>query len=177
MQGSECWAQIGETQVQIPTSAMKDHWVPAALVDFLGGGLQLSHSPFQVGSSGHGALFSDALAVGLAADGGEGSPPPSCRLSGRRAGWLASLEAPRRGLGWGGFSPCWPPGLSSAASLFRAQLTAILQQIKAARRTLAGLTMEELNHLVAARLAEQQERVATVAAVGAQVGWHGGGGG
>ncbi|XP_015283528.1 PREDICTED: RING finger protein 214 [Gekko japonicus] len=45
-----------------------------------------------------------------------------------------------------------------------AQLTAILQQIKAARRTLAGLTMEELNQLVAARLAEQQERVATVAA-------------
>ncbi|XP_042330373.1 RING finger protein 214 [Sceloporus undulatus] len=44
----------------------------------------------------------------------------------------------------------------------KAQLTNILQQIKAARRTLAGLTMEELNQLVAAKLAEQQERVAAV---------------
>nr|XP_056716811.1 RING finger protein 214 [Euleptes europaea] len=50
----------------------------------------------------------------------------------------------------------------------KAQLTAILQQIKAARRTLAGLTMEELSQLVAARLSEQQERGAVVAAVGAQ---------
>ncbi|KAM9369963.1 RING finger protein 214 [Phaethornis superciliosus] len=40
----------------------------------------------------------------------------------------------------------------------KAQLTNILQQIKNARRTMAGLTMEELNQLVAARLAEQQER-------------------
>ncbi|KFP05496.1 RING finger protein 214, partial [Calypte anna] len=40
----------------------------------------------------------------------------------------------------------------------RAQLTNILQQIKNARRTMAGLTMEELNQLVAAKLAEQQER-------------------
>ncbi|KAJ7305271.1 hypothetical protein JRQ81_011187 [Phrynocephalus forsythii] len=46
----------------------------------------------------------------------------------------------------------------------KAQLTNLLQQIKAARRTLAGLTMEELNQLVAAKLAEQQERVATVGA-------------
>uniref|UniRef100_A0A8C3ULK8 Ring finger protein 214 n=1 Tax=Catharus ustulatus TaxID=91951 RepID=A0A8C3ULK8_CATUS len=46
----------------------------------------------------------------------------------------------------------------------KAQLTSILQQIKTARRTLAGLTMEELNQLVAAKLAEQQER----AAAGAQ---------
>ncbi|XP_074704662.1 RING finger protein 214 isoform X2 [Strix aluco] len=46
----------------------------------------------------------------------------------------------------------------------KAQLTNILQQIKTARRTMAGLTMEELNQLVAARLAEQQER----AAAGAQ---------
>lgn len=44
----------------------------------------------------------------------------------------------------------------------KAQLTNILQQIKAARRTLAGLTMEELNQLVAAKLAEQQERVTVV---------------
>ncbi|XP_074972396.1 RING finger protein 214 isoform X1 [Phalacrocorax aristotelis] len=40
----------------------------------------------------------------------------------------------------------------------KAQLTNILQQIKTARRTMAGLTMEELNQLVAAKLAEQQER-------------------
>ncbi|KYO28704.1 RING finger protein 214 [Alligator mississippiensis] len=46
----------------------------------------------------------------------------------------------------------------------KAQLTNILQQIKTARTTMAGLTMEELNRLVAAKLAEQQER----AAVGAQ---------
>ncbi|XP_064029063.1 RING finger protein 214 isoform X2 [Pogoniulus pusillus] len=46
----------------------------------------------------------------------------------------------------------------------KAQLTNILQQIKNARRTMAGLTMEELNQLVAAKLAEQQER----AAAGAQ---------
>uniref|UniRef100_A0A8C6JH79 Uncharacterized protein n=1 Tax=Melopsittacus undulatus TaxID=13146 RepID=A0A8C6JH79_MELUD len=46
----------------------------------------------------------------------------------------------------------------------KAQLTNILQQIKTARRTMAGLTMEELNQLVAAKLAEQQER----AAAGAQ---------
>ncbi|XP_069732493.1 RING finger protein 214 isoform X1 [Phaenicophaeus curvirostris] len=46
----------------------------------------------------------------------------------------------------------------------KAQLTNILQQIKTARRTMKGLTMEELNQLVAAKLAEQQER----AAAGAQ---------
>uniref|UniRef100_A0A8C3I6W1 Ring finger protein 214 n=1 Tax=Chrysemys picta bellii TaxID=8478 RepID=A0A8C3I6W1_CHRPI len=45
----------------------------------------------------------------------------------------------------------------------KAQLTNILQQIKTARRTMAGLTMEELNQLVAAKLAEHQG-----AAVGAQ---------
>uniref|UniRef100_K7F281 Ring finger protein 214 n=1 Tax=Pelodiscus sinensis TaxID=13735 RepID=K7F281_PELSI len=44
-----------------------------------------------------------------------------------------------------------------------AQLTTILQQIKTARRTMAGLTMEELSRLVAAKLAEQQG-----AAVGVQ---------
>ncbi|KAM3830785.1 RING finger protein 214 [Vipera latastei] len=44
----------------------------------------------------------------------------------------------------------------------KAQLTNVLQQIKAARRTLAGLTMEELSQLVAAKVAEQQERVAAV---------------
>ncbi|XP_026719576.1 RING finger protein 214 [Athene cunicularia] len=47
----------------------------------------------------------------------------------------------------------------------KAQLTNILQQIKMAWRTMVGLTMEELNQLVAARLAEQQER----AVAGAQV--------
>ncbi|XP_066495312.1 RING finger protein 214 isoform X2 [Tiliqua scincoides] len=46
----------------------------------------------------------------------------------------------------------------------KAQLTNILQQIKAARRTLAGLTMEELNQLVAAKLVEQQERATVVGA-------------
>ncbi|XP_030393870.1 RING finger protein 214 isoform X3 [Gopherus evgoodei] len=45
----------------------------------------------------------------------------------------------------------------------KAQLTNILQQIKTARRTMAGLTMEELNQLVAAKLAEHQG-----AAVGTQ---------
>ncbi|XP_050777846.1 RING finger protein 214 isoform X1 [Gopherus flavomarginatus] len=45
----------------------------------------------------------------------------------------------------------------------KAQLTNILQQIKTARRTMAGLTMEELNQLVAAKLAEHQG-----AAVGSQ---------
>ncbi|XP_076781128.1 RING finger protein 214 isoform X3 [Arvicanthis niloticus] len=42
----------------------------------------------------------------------------------------------------------------------KAQMTNILQQIKTARTTMAGLTMEELIQLVAARLAEQ-ERVAS----------------
>ncbi|XP_070621843.1 RING finger protein 214 isoform X2 [Erythrolamprus reginae] len=44
----------------------------------------------------------------------------------------------------------------------KAQLTSVLQQIKAARRTLAGLTMEELSQLVAAKVAEQHDRVAAV---------------
>ena len=49
---------------------------------------------------------------------------------------------------------------SPSISLFlRAQMTNILQQIKTARTTMAGLTMEELIQLVAARLAEH-ERVA-----------------
>lgn len=61
------------------------------------------------------------------------------------------------GRGWELLAVCCP---------CRAQLTNILQQIKTARRTMAGLTMEELNQLVAAKLAEQQER----AAAGAQVG-------
>lgn len=39
-------------------------------------------------------------------------------------------------------------------------MTNILQQIKTARTTMAGLTMEELIQLVAARLAEH-ERVAS----------------
>uniref|UniRef100_A0A8C8S8H4 Ring finger protein 214 n=1 Tax=Pelusios castaneus TaxID=367368 RepID=A0A8C8S8H4_9SAUR len=38
----------------------------------------------------------------------------------------------------------------------KAQLMNILQQIKTARRTMAGLTMEELSQLVAAKLAEHQ---------------------
>lgn len=58
--------------------------------------------------------------------------------------------------------------IPSSPLLRRAQLTNVLQQIKAARRTLAGLTMEELSQLVAAKVAEQQERVA---AVGTQVSW------
>lgn len=63
------------------------------------------------------------------------------------------------GSGWELLAGCCPR---------RAQLTNILQQIKTARRTMAGLTMEELTQLVAAKLAEQQERVAA----GAQVGEH-----
>ena len=54
---------------------------------------------------------------------------------------------------------------SASTSLFlRAQMTNILQQIKTARTTMAGLTMEELIQLVAARLAEH-ERVAASAQV------------
>lgn len=68
------------------------------------------------------------------------------------------------GGGWEFLAGCCP---------CRAQLTNILQQIKTARRTMAGLTMEELNQLVAAKLAEQQER----AAAGAQVGERRGAGG
>lgn len=70
--------------------------------------------------------------------------------------------------GWAGWL-AWSGGLAGGLSRLlsrRAQLTNILQQIKTARRTMAGLTMEELTQLVAARLAEQQER----AAAGAQVG-------
>ncbi|XP_060107250.1 RING finger protein 214 [Heteronotia binoei] len=111
--------------------------------------------------------------------------PPLPASQGRSSPALSALGSPR---------PAPPPGLGGvkAAVEFhrpppvdkldkileklltrfpqcnKAQLTATLQQIKAARRTLAGLTMEELNQLVAARLAEQQDRVATVAAVGAQ---------
>lgn len=44
-------------------------------------------------------------------------------------------------------------------------MTNILQQIKTARTTMAGLTMEELIQLVAVRLAEH-ERVAAGAQVG-----------
>lgn len=50
----------------------------------------------------------------------------------------------------------------------RAQMTNILQQIKTARTTMAGLTMEELIQLVAARLAEH-ERVAAGAQVSARL--------
>ncbi|XP_074160269.1 RING finger protein 214 isoform X2 [Sminthopsis crassicaudata] len=42
----------------------------------------------------------------------------------------------------------------------KAQMTNILQQIKTARTTMAGLTMEELIQLVAARLAEQERLAA-----------------
>lgn len=82
------------------------------------------------------------------------SPPPA-------RGWLAVSSA------------CWWGAALSRLPFCRAQLTNILQQIKTARRTMAGLTMEELNQLVAAKLAEQQER----AAAGAQVGELGGAGG
>ncbi|KAL8173504.1 UNVERIFIED_CONTAM: hypothetical protein K2H54_002863 [Gekko kuhli] len=107
-------------------------------------------------------------------------PPPQGRNSPRPAPSAATLPPPP-GLG-GVKAPMEfhrPPPVDKLDKILeklltrfpqcnKAQLTAILQQIKAARRTLAGLTMEELNQLVAARLAEQQERVATVAAVGAQ---------
>lgn len=86
------------------------------------------------------------------------------------AGWLAW-----RGAGAFGGIPArggLAGGLSRLLSR-RAQLTNILQQIKTARRTMAGLTMEELTQLVAARLAEQQERVATGAQVGERRGLRG----
>lgn len=64
--------------------------------------------------------------------------------------------------------------------LLRAQMTTILQQIKTARTTMAGLTMEELMQLVAARLAEHervaastQVRAQTCPAVGEEAGFRG----
>lgn len=77
--------------------------------------------------------------------------------------------SPGTGLARGVLARWWGAALSRLP-FCRAQLTNILQQIKTARRTMAGLTMEELNQLVAAKLAEQQER----AAAGAQVGELGG---
>lgn len=86
-------------------------------------------------------------------------------------GWLARGIVGREG----GTRWRWVGALSRL--LFcRAQLTNILQQIKTARRTMAGLTMEELNQLVAAKLAEQQERAAAGAQVG-ELGWCWGQGG
>ncbi|XP_048369336.1 RING finger protein 214 isoform X2 [Sphaerodactylus townsendi] len=117
--------------------------------------------------------------------------PPLPASQGRNSPGLSSLGGPRATL-TASLPP--PPGLggAKAAAEFhrpppvdkldkileklltrfpqcnKAQLTAILQQIKAARRTLAGLTMEELSQLVAAKLAEQQERGPVGTAVGAQ---------
>ncbi|XP_020845340.1 RING finger protein 214 isoform X1 [Phascolarctos cinereus] len=48
----------------------------------------------------------------------------------------------------------------------KAQMTNILQQIKTARTTMAGLTMEELIQLVAARLAEQERLAASAQPLG-----------
>ncbi|XP_077162315.1 RING finger protein 214 isoform X2 [Paroedura picta] len=119
---------------------------------------------------------------------GPGQPsPPLPASQGRDSPGLSSLSGPRPSPG-ATLPP--PPGLGGAQATVdfhrpppvdkldkileklltrfpqcnKAQLTATLQQIKAARRTLAGLTMEELNQLVAARLAGQPERVAPVGA-------------
>ncbi|XP_074191536.1 RING finger protein 214 isoform X5 [Rhinolophus sinicus] len=48
----------------------------------------------------------------------------------------------------------------------KAQMTNILQQIKTARTTMAGLTMEELIQLVAARLAEHERAAASAQPLG-----------
>ncbi|KAH0623382.1 hypothetical protein JD844_031655 [Phrynosoma platyrhinos] len=114
--------------------------------------------------------------------------PPLPTSQGQSSPALGSLVSPRMAPGASLPNTPLPPGLSGVkgASDFhrpppvdklekileklltrfpqcnKAQLTNILQQIKAARRTLAGLTMEELNQLVAAKLAEQQERGAAV---------------
>ncbi|KAF6105988.1 ring finger protein 214 [Phyllostomus discolor] len=48
----------------------------------------------------------------------------------------------------------------------KAQMTNILQQIKTARTTMAGLTMEELIQLVAARLAEHERAAASTQPLG-----------
>ncbi|XP_053126056.1 RING finger protein 214 isoform X2 [Hemicordylus capensis] len=121
--------------------------------------------------------------------------PPLPTSQGRNSPVLASLAGPRLAPAASLPPPPGLGGVKAAASEFhrppppvdklekilekllmrfprctKAQLTNILQQIKAARRTLAGLTMEELNQLVAAKLAEQQERVA---AVGTQVSYSG----
>lgn len=96
-----------------------------------------------------------------------------CQL-GRGAAGCRATAFPRHGAGWLAVpSARWWGAALSRLPFCRAQLTNILQQIKTARRTMAGLTMEELNQLVAAKLAEQQER----AAAGAQVGELGGAGG
>ncbi|KAJ6653172.1 hypothetical protein lerEdw1_010045 [Lerista edwardsae] len=102
--------------------------------------------------------------------------PVSASLAGPRMAPAASLPPPP---GLGGVKAASelprPPPVDKLEKILeklltrfpqcnKAQLTNILQQIKAARRTLAGLTMEELNQLVAAKLAEQQERVAAVGA-------------
>uniref|UniRef100_A0A8C5J7J7 Ring finger protein 214 n=1 Tax=Junco hyemalis TaxID=40217 RepID=A0A8C5J7J7_JUNHY len=84
-------------------------------------------------------------------------------------GWRGSTRPPP-GSGGCAIPVCERQELLAGCCPRRAQLTNILQQIKTARRTMAGLTMEELNQLVAAKLAEQQER----AAAGAQVGQPGG---
>lgn len=106
---------------------------------------------------------------------GGGVAVPQGRLHGRAdlpafTHWL--VEGLLVATGEGGQRGDWWARLALARAepppLHRAQLTNVLQQIKAARRTLAGLTMEELSQLVAAKVAEQQERVA---AVGTQVGW------
>jgi len=103
----------------------------------------------------------------------------SARSGGQAVESARSPAATRASPGWGGLARGLRRGvpvrgaarrgggeLSLGCSPGRAQLTNILQQIKTARRTMAGLTMEELTQLVGARLAEQQER----AAAGAQVG-------
>ncbi|XP_033028497.1 RING finger protein 214 isoform X2 [Lacerta agilis] len=116
------------------------------------------------------------------------SPPLPAASQGRNSPVLSSLAGPRVTPATASLPP--PPGLGGVKAVpefqrpppppvdklekfleklltrfpqcNKAQLTNILQQIKAARRTLAGLTMEELNQLVAAKLVEQQERVAAV---------------
>ncbi|XP_054853619.1 RING finger protein 214 [Eublepharis macularius] len=114
-------------------------------------------------------------------------PPPLPASQGRSSPVLSSLGGPRAAPvaalppppGLGGVKATLefhrPPPVDKLEKILekllarfpqcnKAQLTNILQQIKAARRTLAGLTMEELSQLVATKLAEQER----VAAAGAQ---------
>ncbi|XP_062995429.1 RING finger protein 214 [Elgaria multicarinata webbii] len=103
------------------------------------------------------------------------SSPAAASLVGPRMAPMASLPPPPPGLAGVKAAPEFPrpPPVDKLEKILeklltrfpqcnKIQLTGILQQIKAARRTLAGLTMEQLSQLVAAKLAQQQDRGAAV---------------